>query len=97
MDYERNFNKREIRYARKLVGFVTRLPLPGGKTARKLQHWCLDDKWKETPAEMLRAWQVSQDAEREVERLRKRAQILSQLVCYATPVVEAVPQVGGQS
>jgi hypothetical protein len=55
IDYRRNFNKREARYARKLAGFVVRRHLTSDEIAtwrtnwpppRKVLYWLLADEWK---------------------------------------------------
>jgi hypothetical protein len=47
LDYERNFNKREMRYATKLAGFITRERVPvAGRGRRRLWHWSLANEWK---------------------------------------------------
>jgi hypothetical protein len=55
IDYRRNFNKREARYARKLAGFVVRRRLTADEIAnwrtnwpppRKVLYWLLADEWK---------------------------------------------------
>src|SRR5690606_13322686 len=46
IDYRRNFNKREHRYAKKLAGFIDREKAPGPKGARQILYWTLADAWK---------------------------------------------------
>jgi len=48
MDYELNFNKREMRYAKKLQGFVVKRRLTPEEmtTPTHLTHWFLADQWK---------------------------------------------------
>ena len=48
IDYVRNFNKREKRYARKLAGFVVRRRLTGEEmqVPTRLLHWLLDYPWR---------------------------------------------------
>jgi hypothetical protein len=46
INYVRNFNKREHRYAKKLAGFIDRVKGPGPKGARQILYRALSDAWK---------------------------------------------------
>jgi hypothetical protein len=61
LDYERNFNKREMRYAKKLAGFITRERIPvAGRGRRRLWHWSLADAWRgQRPLDIVRAFRTS--------------------------------------
>ena len=48
IDYRRNFNKREARYARRLVGFVDRRRPRNDETIKwpeRVNRWFLADRW----------------------------------------------------
>ena len=56
LDYRKNFNKREAKYARKLAPFIVREKL-ASTNGRPVLHWSLADQWKRhTPAQLLRAY-----------------------------------------
>jgi len=60
MNYERNFNKREKRYARKLAGIVLRRRLTADEMTipTRLLHWQLDDRWRGcAPVDIVRAFE----------------------------------------
>lgn len=75
LDYEQNFNKREMRYARKLAGFVVkrRLTTEEMVTPTHLTHWFLDDRWKGQPLDaILKAFDAAglqSDRESRVDRI----------------------------
>jgi hypothetical protein len=69
IDYRRNFNKREAKYARKLAGFVVRRRLTPGEVAHwpadrpapnaRLLHWVRADAWLESsPGDIVRAFEA---------------------------------------
>lgn len=45
IDYRKNFNKREAKYARKLDGFILRRKQVDARTSRFVLHWQLADRW----------------------------------------------------
>jgi hypothetical protein len=57
LNYERNFNKREMRYAKKLAPFITRERIPGVASRRRLWHWSLANEWKgHRPLDIVKAF-----------------------------------------
>jgi hypothetical protein len=64
IDYRKNFNKREAKYARKLEGFIVRLKLTSASTSRRVLHWSLADQWKgHTTVEIAKAFLDARRAE----------------------------------
>ena len=55
IDYVRNFNKREKRYARRLAGFVVRRRLQADEmqAPTRLLHWLLDTPWRGMPTDAI--------------------------------------------
>lgn len=63
IDYRRNFNKREARYAKKLAPFIVRVKPTDVTNAPKVLHWSLADQWKgQRVFDIVKAYLQSQKA-----------------------------------
>lgn len=67
LDYRKNFNKREAKYARKLEGFIVREKLTPAPAGRNVLRWSLADQWKgQTPIQVVKAYLAARRAKTEV-------------------------------